>query len=105
MATSVTAESLIDKPVTSYDDLLSIFHQAIKPASEFRVGAEMEKFGVLEDGAPIPYEGEVGVRAILEQLVEKGWKPERESEGGPLIALLRDGASVTLEPGSQLELS
>ncbi|OJY17993.1 MAG: glutamate--cysteine ligase [Myxococcales bacterium 68-20] len=105
MANAVTAETLNDKPIASYDDFLSLFHAALKPASEFRVGAEMEKFGVYEDGTPIPYEGDSGVRAILEELAKKGWKPEAETEGGPLIALLRDGASVTLEPGSQLELS
>ncbi|RYG64844.1 hypothetical protein EON77_19250, partial [bacterium] len=105
MANAVTAETLNDKPIASYDDFLSLFHAALKPASEFRVGAEMEKFGVYEDGTPIPYEGDSGVRAILEELAKKGWKPEAESEGGPLIALLKDGASVTLEPGSQLELS
>ncbi len=99
------ADTANEKPITSYDELLSLFESAIKPASEFRVGAEMEKFGVFEDGSPVPYEGEVGVRAILQDLSSKGWKPEAETEGGPLIALLRDGASVTLEPGSQLELS
>jgi glutamate--cysteine ligase len=105
MASAMTVETLNDKPITSYDDLLSLFHAAIKPASEFRCGAEMEKFGVFADGNPIPYEGEGGVRTILEGLSKIGWTPEAESEGGPLIALLRDGASVTLEPGSQLELS
>ncbi|MBX3198195.1 MAG: glutamate--cysteine ligase [Labilithrix sp.] len=91
--------------MTSYDELLSLFHAAVKPASEFRVGAEMEKFGVYEDGTPVPYEGDAGVRALLAELATKGWNAEAETEGGPLIALLRDGASVTLEPGSQLELS
>lgn len=105
MAMAVTAETVSDKPISSYDDLLSIFHSAIKPVSEFRVGAEMEKFGVLADGTAIGYEGERGVKAILEDLVTKGWTPERESTDGPLIALIRDGASITLEPGSQLELS
>ena len=105
MASAVTVETLSDKPITSYDDLLSLFHAAVKPASEHRVGAEMEKFGVYEDGRPVPYEGEAGVRAVLEVLAKNGWTPEAETEGGPLIALLRQGASVTLEPGSQLELS
>jgi glutamate--cysteine ligase len=105
MANAVTVETTNDKPIASYDDLLSLFHAAMKPASEFRVGAEMEKFGVYQDGTPVPYEGESGVRAILEELAKKGWAPEAETEGGPLIALLRDGASITLEPGSQLELS
>src|SRR5688572_6060420 len=106
MATAVSAGMLNDKPVSSYDDLLSIFHGAIKPREQFRVGAEMEKFGVYDDGTPVPYEGDRGVRTLLGELATKsGWQPDVETEGGPLIALLRDGASVTLEPGSQLELS
>lgn len=106
MANAVTAESLNDKTIASYDDLLSIFHSAIKPVSEFRVGAEMEKFGVYADGTPVPYDGERGVQALMEELATtKGWAKDSESEGGPLIALLRNGASITLEPGSQFELS
>ncbi|MBX3232323.1 MAG: glutamate--cysteine ligase [Labilithrix sp.] len=105
MASALTVETLNDKPIGSYDDLLSIFHAAIKPASEFRCGAEMEKPGVFADGRPVPYDGEPSVRAILEELTKKGWTPDGEYAGGPLIALLRNGASVTLEPGAQLELS
>lgn len=105
MASAVTVETPSDKPLTSYDDLLSLFRSAVKPASQHRVGAEIEKFGVYKDGAPVPYEGESGVRAVLEVLSKSGWVPESEVEGGPLIALTRDGASITLEPGSQLELS
>ena len=99
MATAVTVDSSSDKPIASYDELLALFHDAIKPASQFRVGAEMEKFGVYDDGTPLPYEGDVGVRAVLEELAKQGCTPDAETEGGPLIALLRDGASVTLEPG------
>lgn len=105
MASALTVETLNDKPIGSYDDLLSIFHSAIKPASEFRCGAEMEKPGVFADGRPLPYEGDVSVRAILEDLTKKGWTPDPEYAQGSLIALLRDGASITLEPGAQLELS
>ncbi len=96
-----------DAPIKSFDDLLGIFHAAEKPASEFRCGAEMEKFGVDRDsGAPLGYDGERGVLRILDRLAERfAWQPEREKDGGPIIALYRDGASVTLEPGSQLELS
>ncbi len=96
-----------DVPIKSFDDLLAIFHSAEKPASEFRCGAEMEKFGVdRTTGAPIQYDGDRGVLRILERLATRfNWRPERETEGGPIIALYRDGASVTLEPGSQLELS
>ncbi|HEX7667719.1 MAG TPA: glutamate--cysteine ligase, partial [Polyangiaceae bacterium] len=66
----------------------------------------MEKPGVFSaDRSPIPYDGEKSVVAVLEDLMTKGWTPDREKPGGPLIALLRDGASITLEPGGQLELS
>jgi glutamate--cysteine ligase len=67
----------------------------------------MEKFGVdATTGAPIRYDGSRGVLHILEELARRyAWEVERENEGGPIIALYRDGASVTLEPGSQLELS
>jgi glutamate--cysteine ligase len=78
----------------------------MKPADQFRCGAEMEKFGVFADGRHVPYDGADGVLAILAELArDAGWKAEAESPGGPTIALLRDGASITLEPGSQLELS
>ncbi|MEO7330000.1 MAG: glutamate-cysteine ligase family protein [Minicystis sp.] len=94
-------------PITSLDDLLIPYHQSIKPEAQFRIGAEAEKFGVDSvTGAAIAYEGERGVVAVLEALVERhGWMPDYETPGGPLIALLRAGASVTLEPGGQLELS
>lgn len=106
MANAVSAPSTDDKPITSYDELLALFHAAIKPASEFRVGAEMEKFGVFADGTPVPYDGEHGVSEIMRELAAtQGWKPDAETEGGPLIALYRKGASITLEPGSQFELS
>lgn len=95
------------QPLGGYDDLLLPFQNAIKPREAFRIGAEAEKFGVDDrTGAPLPYEGERSVFTVLEALVDRhGWKPEREYEGGPLIALQRAGASVTLEPGAQLELS
>lgn len=96
-----------EQPIRSEEDLLLPFHEAIKPRSEFRIGAEAEKFGVdASTGAALPYEGERSVLSVLNALVERhAWHPDRETPGGPLIALLRHGASITLEPGGQLELS
>lgn len=87
--------------------MLAPFHQAEKPASRWRVGTEAEKLGVrVADGAPVPYEGETGVRAVLAALADRhGWRVEREHEAGEVIALRRGDASITLEPGGQLELS
>jgi glutamate--cysteine ligase len=91
----------------SYEDLFQPFHVAMKPPDQWRIGAEGEKFGVyVANGAALPYEGDNGVVGVLAALARRfGWNPITESEGGPLIALEREGASVTLEPGGQLELS
>ncbi|WP_272419122.1 glutamate--cysteine ligase [Polyangium jinanense] len=93
--------------IRGIDDLLIPFHAAMKPRDRYRIGAEAEKFGVdTTTGAPLPYEGPRSVLTVLEALVERhGWKIDRESPTGPIIALERAGASVTLEPGGQLELS
>jgi glutamate--cysteine ligase len=100
-------DSRDNEPIRRRDDLLLPFVEAFKPASEWRIGPEAEKFGVFTpSGAPVPYSGKRSVLGVLEDLEAKhGWKPEREHEGAPVIALLRGGASVTLEPGGQLELS
>jgi glutamate--cysteine ligase len=42
---------------------------------------------------------------LAELASSHGWTPESEYSGGPIIALVRGDASVTLEPGGQLELS
>jgi glutamate--cysteine ligase len=94
-------------PIAGFDDLLAIFHSAAKPASEHRIGAEMEKPGVYTaTGDTVPYAGDHGIVRILKSLVDRhAWTPESETEGGPTIALARKRASITLEPGAQLELS
>jgi len=90
-------------PIRSRDDLLVVFHESASASQ--RVGPELEKCGVrVADHAPVTYEREVS--AVLSDLAaHHGWKPESEREGGPIIALEKNGASVTLEPGGQLELS
>jgi glutamate--cysteine ligase len=96
-----------EAPIRTFDDLLSHFHLSVRPQSEFVVGSEMEKFGVYaKTSAPVHYAGDRGILRVLQTLEkDHGWKADRETEGGPLIALLKNGASITLEPGAQLELS
>lgn len=85
--------------------LVDFIRAGEKPESEWKVGTEHEKIGLLaESYAPVPYEGERGIGALLEAMArEDGWN--RIFEGENLIALEKDGASITLEPGGQLELS
>ncbi|HVY45950.1 MAG TPA: glutamate-cysteine ligase family protein [Minicystis sp.] len=103
----MTKSDASDRPVETMEDLLVPFHRAMKPEAAHRIGAEAEKFGVdAATGAPLPYEGERSVLTVMKALAERhAWAPDRETEGGPLIALLRGEASITLEPGAQLELS
>src|SRR5262245_1798197 len=107
MAGLSAAEHSKSRPMRTLDDLLAPFQAALRAPGEFRIGAEAEKFGVeANTGAALPYDGPQSVLMVLSALVERhAWQPEREAEGGPLIALTRGGASVTLEPGGQLELS
>ncbi len=101
-----TTESSDLEPIRRRDELLLPFVDACKPRPDWRIGPEAEKFGVFADGSPVPYAGDRSVLRVLEHLAAThGWEPEREHEGAPVIALLRAGASVTLEPGGQLELS
>ncbi len=73
-----------------------------KPKSDWRIGTEHEKIGFcLEKKSPIPYKG--GIETILQKLQRFDWEPVYEGEN--VIALKRDDASVSLEPGGQLELS
>ena len=54
----------------------------------------------------MPYEGASGIGALLERLAATGgYTPFRETPTSPVIALQRGEATVSLEPGGQLELS
>jgi glutamate--cysteine ligase len=92
-------------PVASVEDLLVLFERAETPPEEWRVGTEHEKIGLYFDGlAPVPYEGESGIGALLEAIARvDGWC--RVFEDDNVIALEKAGASITLEPGGQFELS
>jgi glutamate--cysteine ligase len=84
--------------------LVDYLAEGAKPREAWRIGTEHEKFGFrLDDLRPPTYEGDRGIRAMLEGLAGFGW--QRVEENGQLIALTREGASVTLEPAGQLELS
>jgi glutamate--cysteine ligase len=95
------------EPIRGRDDLLLPFVEACKPPSAWRIGPEVEKAGVFEATClPLPYEGERSVLRVFAELANRyGWTIERERDGGPPVALARGDASVTLEPGAQLELS
>src|SRR5665213_1228202 len=103
------AETVCDDRPLTLEDLTAWFAAGGKPAADFRVGAEHEKFVFrLGSHAPVPYEGEAGIRALLEGLMRFGWAGTYEQSptgGETLIGLSRGMANVSLEPGGQFELS
>lgn len=93
------------EPISSFDQLLAPFTTRGTPRAHWRVGVEHEKIGLLADTlAPVPFDGPRGIEALLRALAARhGWTIQDEQ--GRAIALRRGGASITLEPGGQLELS
>jgi len=100
-----TLPSSSHEPVTDQRQLVAYMAGGSKPRSEWRIGTEHEKFVVSRgEHRPVPYEGPSGIAAMLGGFIDRfGWQPIREGEN--VIALVKDGASITLEPGGQLELS
>ena len=105
-----------DAPIEHRQALVDYLASGSRPREQWRIGTEHEKFGFrLDDLRPPEWDGERGIRALLEGLTRFGW--QRVEEDGKLIALTRESllcdpdhvpagpASVTLEPAGQLELS
>jgi glutamate--cysteine ligase len=88
-------------------DLTIPFRESERSPDSFLIGAESEKFGVHQTtGRPLDYGGDYSVCRVLSYLADNhGWSPIRENPDAPVIGLSRGGASITLEPSAQLELS
>ena len=96
--------NVAESPITEPRELVDYIAGGSKPRAEWRIGTEHEKFGFrLDDLRPPTFDGDRGIEALLTGLTRFGWSPVQEH--GRTIALLKDGASVTLEPAGQLELS
>ena len=91
-------------PIESRDDLVHFLSRGCKPRHDWRIGTEHEKFVYdLKTLKPLAYEGRPGIRQLLEEMTRFGWQPVMEGEH--LIGHTMDGASLSLEPGGQFELS
>jgi glutamate--cysteine ligase len=91
-------------PINSRDDLVRHLSDGCKPQDEWRIGTEHEKFVYdLRTHKPLAYEGTPGIRALLEGMRRFGWQDVNEGEN--IIGLSQNGASLSLEPGGQFELS
>ena len=102
------ARDVVDAtPIGSRDELIRWFEAGEKPRSAWRLGTEHEKVPFYKDDAsPVPYEGERGIRALLDGMAAlNGWEPIIE-DGHPIgLADEAGGGAISLEPGGQFELS
>lgn len=91
-------------PISSLEQLRDYMLRGAKPRERWVIGTEHEKFGWLsaEQRHP-PYGGPHGIGQLLSAFEAEGWSATRE--GSAIIALSKDNASLTLEPGGQFELS
>ena len=103
----MSAEAAASPIIESKDDLIYALSSGSKPKDQWRIGTEHEKFVFCKKKmSPTPYEGKTGIQAILNAVQEKtGWAPLMDK--GQIIGLKdqKMGASISLEPGGQLELS
>jgi glutamate--cysteine ligase len=96
-----------DQPVQNIEELVEYLRSAERPRDRWIVGVEHEKIGVAEPGlAAVGYQGRGGIRELLDALARKGGGAQhKHKENGQPVAVIGNDASVTLEPGGQLELS
>ncbi len=90
--------------IESRDQLIASFAGGEKPKDAWRIGTEHEKFVYANGDHHAPsYDEPSGIRALLGELEQYGWKPVME--GGNAIAMSGPDGSISLEPAGQFELS
>ncbi len=99
------AQPNASEPLESLQQCTEWVLSGARQPADFHIGTEFERIALGPDGRPLPYEGkDASISAVLADLSRLyGWEPYQEK--GRTIALFRDGASISLEPAGQLELS
>lgn len=93
-----------DTPISDVQQLIDYMALGGKPRERWVVGTEHEKLGFWPDLEDYPsYEGPRGIGVLFEGFAARGWTPVYE--GAQIVGLAKEGATITLEPGGQLELS
>jgi len=101
---SLDARTRETPPARGTADLIEWFRARERPRDAWKVGLEHELVLVRKGTTdPVAWDGEAGVAAMLRGFGRFGFAPFEEE--GRIIAAQRDGLTVSLEPGGQLELS
>jgi glutamate--cysteine ligase len=87
-------------------DLINYFYSSFTDKDHKGIGTEHEKFIFhCKNKKRIEFDGDVSIQNLFLFLQSKGWQKNEYNAHNQLISLSKNGASVTLEPGCQLELS
>lgn len=94
---------IIDK-----EQLCDWFKGGSKTKKKWKIGTEHEKFAYEVDPnnqeyKPLKYLGKKGIQFFLSEISKHGWNETKENNN--IIGLYKEGQSITLEPGGQIELS
>ena len=107
--TTIPAPKKTSPTIESRDQLIASFAAGEKPKDAWRIGTEHEKFVYANGDHHAPsYDEPSGIRALLGELEQYGWKPvmERGPDGTEnAIAMSGPDGSISLEPAGQFELS
>jgi glutamate--cysteine ligase len=93
-------------PIGAHRELVDWIASGEKPKDAWRLGTEHEKIPFYAaDASPVPYEGERGIRSLLDGMAKlDGWEPIIEDDH-PIGLASSGGGAISLEPGGQFELS
>lgn len=90
--------------INHQSQLIDYFKRGCKPPEKWGIGTENEKFLFRKkDFKRLRFDQDGGILKILTRMQQDGWQPIRENN--ITIGLRKNGASITLEPGGQFELS
>jgi glutamate--cysteine ligase len=86
------------------EEIVKYIKDGEKKEEDFKIGIEFEHFVIYKDTfKTVSYYGENGVAETLKDLEKSGWNSKYEGEY--ILELGKGNKTITLEPGSQLELS
>ena len=70
-------------PIERPEQLVEYLSDGCKPKEDWRIGTEHEKFGFyFDDYTPVPYEGERGIKALLQGMETLlGWGASLRVQG------------------------
>lgn len=102
---STLTKTTEDQAPLHFSDISLYFERSYKTASQLKIGVESEFFPVdPRTHEALPFSGGKGVEAILKKMARDfGWGPVIEN--GRVVALMRSGSLVSLEPGGQVEIA